>query len=1126
MKRAVEQQFTQSAGGEVAYESASLDLFPRPRVAFSGITVRIPGAVSGRIAALHVRVAWLPLLYGEVRPTAVRIERPVLEARIAPGATADPFAGYRAVLGPITDALIRHAAGTSIAIEGGEVAITSGERRLVSLSRLEVAAEVSEEAISATASAAADAWRAAQGWVRVVPGSLAATAKLEWSGVQAARLFDAPRPDPALRVRLDAADLTLDVATDGRSVVRGSITGSAPRAAVARAGRTVELGAVGISLDASCDSEGLVFGLREFRAGDLIAGATGTLRAKTDGTAPVLELRVPVLGLERAGAAALALAGDLNAVRGAVDGLQRGTLRDLTLKTVAHDLAGLAAPSTLRAEARVDAATVAVPAAGIVVKNGSGRVLIEEGVLRGTELAGDIGRSSFSSGALTLAFLRGTSLRSLHGSFKADLADALAITRRLLPRGQTEALAGIVALQGRASAAIDYEAGRRVAPLVVDLKGMQATGRYRGVPVPLAVSRGDLRYAGNAVSVTGLAGSAGGSRLSKGGIDIVLGREPAIRAASGEATLVLDEIYPLIASLEGARSMLGEIKSAAGTTAVRLTRLSGPLSALAALDFDITMEPARVRLTSTALPGPLTLVAGSLSGTPHALRLNALQVTLLDARVTASGTVEGHTERERRVSLTLEQGSSGAEAIAWAGKRWKLPPDRLPRAPVELATGRVEWIEGAVAMQGVASIATSVQAKFDLGWRPGRFDLRHLALNDEDSDAALRMQWSPVAAEIGFSGRLHHRTLERSLARPPQTRVMLDGDFRASINLAELRRSSADGTLRIEGLDLREHGGVPVTIDRLNVDATGRTLRVHDGVLRFAGQRLVVSGTVEGGGERPVVDVRVAADALDAAQLLRGFPRERPGKPAARAVWNLPVEGRVAIAATSVAYGGYVFKPITATVRLTPNRLVVEATDTRLCGMAIPFTATLTPDSVAVSAQGTARNQPIAETVPCLAGGDVAVTGNYDLDAELSASGPSADLLRTLRGSFRVAARSGRIIRATALSRALAVPEVAARTHATPAEMLARGLEYQEIVIAGTLAARRVRLDHGTLDSPSLGITVSGEVDVEDGSLALQGLVAPLDGIDRGILRRIPVVGRALGSAHRRRSGQHHRPHY
>ena len=47
---------------------------------------------------------------------------------------------------------------------------------------------------------------------------------------------------------------------------------------------------------------------------------------------------------------------------------------------------------------------------------------------------------------------------------------------------------------------------------------------------------------------------------------------------------------------------------------------------------------------STALPGPLTLAAGSVSGTPRALRLEGLQVALLDARATVSGTASNYAE--------------------------------------------------------------------------------------------------------------------------------------------------------------------------------------------------------------------------------------------------------------------------------------------------------------------------------------------------------------------------------------------------------------------------------------------------------------------------------------------------
>ena len=197
---------------------------------------------------------------------------------------------------------------------------------------------------------------------------------------------------------------------------------------------------------------------------------------------------------------------------------------------------------------------------------------------------------------------------------------------------------------------------------------------------------------------------------------------------------------------------------------------------------------------------------------------------------------------------------------------------------------------------------------------------------------------------------------------------------------------------------------------------------------------------------------------------------------------------------------------------MAPNRVDVEVSEARLCGIAIPFSAVLTPGNVAVSARLTARNQSLAETVPCLAGDHLAVTGTYDLDAELSASGPAESLPGAARGDFRFTARAGRVHRAEALSRALTVEEVAVRAREVSASMTTSGLEYDEILVAGALEPGRVRIDHGVLDGPALGLTIRGEVGVPDGRLALQGLLAPLDNLHRAV-RRVPVLGRVLGAS-------------
>jgi hypothetical protein len=176
----------------------------------------------------------------------------------------------------------------------------------------------------------------------------------------------------------------------------------------------------------------------------------------------------------------------------------------------------------------------------------------------------------------------------------ADLADAVALTRLLKPR-TPPAIAGIEALAGRSSGTVSYDARRGGSPLILEFSKIQARGRHRSVPVPLEVNRGALRYSGDGVRVRGLAGSAGRSTVREGDIEIAFGKEYAIRAASGESLLSLDEMVPWLRSFDALRPTLAELKSVTGTARVRLARLRGPLTNPAALEVEAAIEPRDVR---------------------------------------------------------------------------------------------------------------------------------------------------------------------------------------------------------------------------------------------------------------------------------------------------------------------------------------------------------------------------------------------------------------------------------------------------------------------------------------------------------------------------------------------------
>ncbi|MGH8699121.1 MAG: hypothetical protein ACREVS_21730, partial [Burkholderiales bacterium] len=415
-----------------------------------------------------------------------------------------------------------------------------------------------------------------------------------------------------------------------------------------------------------------------------------------------------------------------------------------------------------------------------------------------------------------MAFLPAVALRSLDAAVDADLVDVLAITRHVLGRAGDTVLAEIESVQGRASGRFAYEARRGGPHFAVEVAKLAAAGRYRGVPFPLEVSQGEVSYAGDRLRVRGLAGSVGGSRLQGGGeAEVVFGAEPGVRWARAAFLLVLDELYPWLASLERLQPALKELKSLTGTAAVRLVRLSGPFADPAAFDFEAVVQPRELRASVTELPAPLALAGGEASVTRRALQLDRLQASLLDARVTVSGTVRDYASSDRRIDLTLGDGAAGQQALDWVRTRWRVPAKAMPRAPLSLAGGRLQWpadAPGSLAAQGTVGLAEKVDAEFDLTWRPDNLDLRRLSLKDADSDATIALKWAAARADLAFRGTLDNRTVERLLAPPPEVQGSLRGDFRASIDLDAPRRSTAAGTLEGEGLDVLERWNLPVLI--------------------------------------------------------------------------------------------------------------------------------------------------------------------------------------------------------------------------------------------------------------------------------------------------------------------------
>ena len=246
---------------------------------------------------------------------------------------------------------------------------------------------------------------------------------------------------------------------------------------------------------------------------------------------------MPALDLARLRAALIAIAGDLDAVQTALAFVPTGTAQGLTASAAGADFGALAALGAIRAETALAAGALDLPAQGIKITGATGRFALADGTLRGSELAGAIGKSTFTGGVLVVELAPEAAFRELDTALDADLGEALPIMRRLIGKREPAALADVESLAGRASGSVAYDARHKRPRVTVELERIRASGRYRGVPLPIAVNAGALRYADDRVTVRGLSGSFGRSTIQAGAMELALGAGAAVRAASAEAVV-------------------------------------------------------------------------------------------------------------------------------------------------------------------------------------------------------------------------------------------------------------------------------------------------------------------------------------------------------------------------------------------------------------------------------------------------------------------------------------------------------------------------------------------------------------------------------------------------------------
>jgi uncharacterized protein involved in outer membrane biogenesis len=752
-------------------------------------------------------------------------------------------------------------------------------------------------------------------------------------------------------------------------------------------------------------------------------------------------------------------------------------------KALALELDGGAKTLTLSRAGKRLAASPIVLKAKLVLDASEAVVEIERLAAGATSLGGGVLRYSPKEGVETRDV-------ALH----VDLAQALGYGRELLPQALARIESASGALKGRAQAAWNGEQWS----LAFAMAQSDAAVQLKDLP--------PLRLESARVDVDPLGVKAGNVVVSMpaGTVRVANARyafKNGVAAANGELDLDLAQTLAL------ARPALpdGTVESAAGRLRAGVSgEFKGSSWTATAKVAD---SDAQVKLN--ALPAPLGLSRASVRATPEAIKVDGAAVRLLDASASASATISDYTGA-LRVQASVAEATLGPQLLEWVWSTAKLPANLELNTPVRLMVPRLSWSpDGSLDVNAQARFPSGQQVAVDLAKTAEGLELRQVRVKDGRSEATMALRLSGGRMAGRYTGRLDSRTVAAMLKSASAPAGAVSGDLRFAYDAAEPRRTTAEGELKGEHVDLSSIAGVPAEIERLDLSADGNAVRIAEASLHWAGQRASLRGEAKRGPDGPVIDVQIESPGVVVDALLPK-PKAETAEKKPVSLWPLPVTGRIALRSKLVQYQHYKVEPLSAVVLLEKQRVRLEVNEALVCGLALPLTAESSPDGIVATVQIAAQKQKIEQSVECLAGEKLLLTGPMDLRLDVrTQGGNSAALLQNLKGTVSADIRNGTVTKFALLGNILSMQNVAALVTEGP-KLGADAFPFRQLSAKGRFDKGRFFLDEGVFHSNAIGLGANGSIGLADFQSNLTVLVAPLALVDEAV-RKLPLLGYVVG---------------
>jgi hypothetical protein len=316
--------------------------------------------------------------------------------------------------------------------------------------------------------------------------------------------------------------------------------------------------------------------------------------------------------------------------------------------------------------------------------------------------------------------------------------------------------------------------------------------------------------------------------------------------------------------------------------------------------------------------------------------------------------------------------------------------------------------------------------------------IKKLLLQDEKSHATISLvDHINKVFELHFSGKLHQSTLNKIFLFE---RLSPDGELQGDIKVSFLHdqpiQSTAHGALKGSKLIIPAQWPEPLKLEDITITADKNNVELNSFILHVADRTITGGGALSFSEEGLQVDMDFTANGIDWAVIEKNFlaaekaeqeekadiaERAEKEDTSAEKTWDLPMQGIVRLQSDYLTYEKLTWKPLQVELLLDHNDFTLEIIDAALCGINMPGSVSFAQQDLSLDVTLQGEKLEIPPAIACLSGGEVMLTGTFDLTAEVAAQGKVEELTEILRGQVEFTATDGKILRAKTMAQILAL---------------------------------------------------------------------------------------------------------